>query len=647
MNYYLISPLLIVSRTYSVLTYHSNDRIPVGAVVEILVGKKKAAGIVIAATTKPDFVTKPIQRIINDIVIPKQLIDLHAWMTEYYLSHPVTVWQTILPAGLLKKRRIINDTSVKHQRDRTTIVLNPQQRAAIKSIMNRPNKTTLLHGVTGSGKTTVYIELIKNTLSEGQSVIILVPEIALTSQIVSELSLHFDDVSLTHSTMTESARHQMWRGLLQSKKPRIVVGPRSALFAPLQHIGLIIIDECHEPSFKQEKSPRYSALRTASILARSHGARLVMGSATPLVSDYYVAQSRDASSIITIPDLAKPGAVLPTTRVVDLTNKSNFADSQLFSRSLIAAITKQRENGGQTLLFHNRRGSAPITLCENCGWNALCPRCYIPLTLHADTHTLDCHLCGHHGRVPTTCPDCNHANVIHKGIGTKRIEDEVRRLFPDASIARFDGDTTSGDTVDSRYSELYRGDIDIIIGTQVIAKGLDLPHLRLVGVIQADSGLAMPDFQSTERVFQLLAQVSGRVGRNEHPSEVIIQSFQPDHPSIRFGVARDYTGFYTFVLSERQRGHFPPYTYLMKATCAYRSESSAVQAARELQRTLAKHAEASTVVHGPFPAFYERVRDSYRWQIIIKSSSRSELLRLARFIPPTKWQFELDPTSLL
>jgi primosomal protein N' (replication factor Y) len=316
-----------------------------------------------------------------------------------------------------------------------------------------------------------------------------------------------------------------------------------------------------------------------------------------------------------------------------------------FSIPLITGITETLKAGQQVLIFHNRRGSAPITLCDHCGWSAACPRCFIPLTLHTDEFRLRCHLCNHVERIPTSCSECHHADIIHKGIGTKRVEEELKKLFPAARIARFDGDTKDG--VDVHYQRLYDGDIDIIIGTQVVAKGLDLPNLRFVGVVQADSGLSLPDYQSAERVFQLLAQVAGRVGRNEHASTVVIQSYQPTHPSVSFGVQRDYSGFYAWCLAERTRAHFPPFTHLLRLIAVYKTEAGAIRASRELTKTLRAHAPHTVEIIGPAPAFYERVRDTYRWQIILKSPVRATLIDMLQHLPAKGWHSELDPISLL
>ena len=615
-------------------------------IVEVPVGKTIVAGIVLHSITKPSFATKPLGDLLDTALLPETLLQLHEWIASYYGAHEVATWQTILPRGIGKNRRKGKTPLLSHKRDRIKIVLNTQQTQAIATILARPSGTSLLHGVTGSGKTQVYIELAKKTVTEGRSVIILVPEIALTSQIIAEFMPHFPDLVVSHSRQTEAERHLIWQSLLHATTPQVVIGPRSALFSPLGDIGLIVIDECHEPSFKQEQSPRYSALRVASTLARLSGARLVMGSATPPIADYYLAQQTE-TPIITLTQLARQNSVSPNVELIDMTKKAYFTRHTYLSNTLLSTIEKTLQAGHQALIFHNRRGSAPTTLCDNCGWSAICPRCFVPLTLHADQFALRCHICNHTERVPTACPECRNASVIHKGIGTKRIADDLAKLFPQSRIARFDGDSESNETLDTHYQKLYDGEINIIVGTQVIAKGLDLPHLRTVGVVQADSGLSLPDYSSSERVFQLLAQVSGRVGRNEHASSVVVQSYQPTHPSVQFGIKKDYEGFYDFTIQERKRAQFPPFTYLLKLTCIYKTETAAIRAAQELALALKPHLPAGAQILGPAPAFYERTRDTYRWQLIIKSPSRAGLLELTRYIPPARWQFDIDPASLL
>lgn len=646
MQYYLIATASLVHRQQSSFTYHSEEVLPIGAIVLVSVGKKQVAGIVTQKVAKPSFTTKAIERLIEPTPLPAQLIKLAEWMSAYYHAHPATTWQTILPRGLQKKRRESKKTISHPERERTQIVLTNEQAAAIATITHSPPGTVLLEGVTGSGKTQVYIELAKKSLKEGKSSIILVPEIALTSQLVAEFMQHFPEVIVTHSTMTEAERHIAWRRCLITEKPIVVIGPRSALFSPLKNIGTIVIDEAHEPSFKQEQSPRYSALRTASILASFHKAHLILGSATPSIIDRYLAEQAQRP-IVRLSKTARQDATPPETTLVDMTKKENFTRHRFFSNKLLEQLQITLRDGQQSLIFHNRRGSAPTTLCDNCGWTAGCARCFVPLTLHTDSFTLVCHICNHQEKVPTSCPECKTTNVIHKGIGTKLIAEELQKVFPKASIARFDADATQDEALNKRYQELYDGSVDIIVGTQVIAKGLDLPQLRTVGVIQADSGLALPDYQSSERVFQLIAQVCGRVGRSHHASNIIIQTYQPQHASITHGITQNYEAFYRDTITERQRSYFPPFTHLLKLTCVYKTEAGAIRACRELAKKLRSAKHKDVTILGPTPAFYERVRDTYRWQLILKSPKREHLITLLAYVPPAKWQSELDPISLL
>ncbi len=579
--------------------------------------------------------------------LPEALLTAAWWLSSYYRTPMATVLQTILPRGLAKKRRAPKAQPNREGiRNRTKIVLNTDQQTAVEKIMNTQSETVLLQGVTGSGKTEVYKEITRRTLAEGRSVIVLVPEISLTSQIIDEFASEFPQVLVTHSHMTEAERHLAWQQALTATQPLVAIGPRSALFMPVPHLGAILVDEAHEPSYKQDQAPRYSALRAATVLGKAAKARVVFGSATPLVADRYVAEQHGAL-IVTLPKPARGSAKATHTTLVDMKKRTHFTQHRFFSNILLKTIEHNISHSRQTLIFHNRRGSASTTLCESCGWTAECPRCYVPLVLHADRYSISCHICSHTTKVPTACPSCHAADIIHKGIGTKLIESELRRLFPKATIARFDGDTASGQTVSERYKDLYDGTIDIAIGTQVVAKGLDLPKLHTVGVIQADSGLALPDFAAPERAFQLLAQVVGRVGRDERDTMVIVQSYQPTHPVIQFGIAQDYEGFYQFALAERAKAGFPPFRYLLQLTNVYKTEAAAVRNARQLVGALRAAVPKGVEVLGPTPAFYERQHDTYRWQVTLKSPRREALAQALELVPPTHWQADLDPASLL
>lgn len=646
MHYYEVAPNQIIRATSRFFTYSSPSPLEVGQLVVVEVGKKSLTGIILRQVSKPTYDTKEITSVIEQTPLPAPLVSLALWLSDYYTTHLATVLQTLLPRGIQKSRRERTSSPRESVRDRTKIVFSPEQRLALQEVEHMTPGSALLHGVTGSGKTHVYIELARRTIEHGKSVIVLVPEIALTSQLVDEFSHHFDNITLTHSKQTEAERHIAWREVLTSTTPRVVIGPRSALFLPLAAVGLIVIDEAHEPSFKQEQAPRYSALRAASMLARFHDAKLLLGSATPSITDYYLAEQSNRP-IIHMRERAKDGAVAPAIKLVDMTKRQQFKRHRFLSDVLLTQLEETFAKNQQALIFHNRRGSSSSTLCDNCGWSASCPRCFVPLTLHADKHHLRCHVCGHTEKVPTSCPECHNADIVHKGIGTKLIESELRKLFPDKVIMRFDGDSETGESIEQKYAELYDGTIDLIIGTQVIAKGLDLPLLRTVGVIQADAGLSLPDFGSSERTFQLLAQVVGRVGRSHHPTNVIVQSYQPTHPAVTDGLSQNYEHFYTTGLAERQHSHFPPFVHLLKLTCIYKTEAAAIKNAQVVAKTLHSHVHADVQILGPTPSFYERQHDTYRWQLTLKSPKRQHLIDAIAHIPTTHWQSELDPTSLL
>lgn len=645
MNYYEVAPTKIIRANQPTFTYSSESALAIGTLVVIPVGKRHLPGLVIQSVKKPSYTTRPITSCIDETPVPLPLLEAMDWLHTYYATPLATVLQTALPRGLTTTRRGTLTRRISPKRDRTTIVFNDEQVSALETIRTTDPGTFLLQGVTGSGKTEIYKQVARNCIEKGKSVIVLTPEIALTPQLVAEFSESFNDIIITHSNMTESQRHLAWLEALHSDEPRVVIGPRSALFMPLRDVGAIIVDEAHEPSYKQEQAPRYSALRLATVLGRAHGAKVLFGSATPSVADRYLAEHADRP-LLYLTKRARTDAATSVVKVIDMKQRSQFKKHRFLSDSLLQSIEQNISSQTQTLIFHNRRGSAQTTLCENCGWTAECPRCFVPLTLHSDAYELRCHICDYNQRVPTSCPVCHHANIVHKGIGTKMIEAELRRLFPKAKVARFDSDTEAGQRIEETYEQLYRGKIDIAIGTQVVAKGLDLPKLRTVGVIQADSGLVLPDYVSEERVFQLLSQVVGRVGRNQHATNVIIQSYQPTHPAILYGAAQDYESFYRNELAQRQKAKFPPFVYLLKLTCVYKTENTAIQSARKLAKELSALSLPIEIL-GPTPSFRERQGDTYRWQLLVKSKSRHQLLTVLSHVPVAHWQFELDPSSLL
>ena len=647
MQYVEVAPIKRVRSDAEFFTYATEASLPNGTIVTVPVGKQTIVGVVLQTVAKPPFECRPITAIVEETPLPAPLLVTARWIAQYYQTHLSSVLSSILPTGITKKRHARTTPAPAairtiHPRTPTT-----EQQTAIDSILANTATTQLLFGVTGSGKTLVYIECAQKLFDAGKSSIILVPEIALTSQIVDEFRHTFgDNVLVTHSKQTEAERHLVWQQALRSDTPKIVIGPRSALFLPLRDVGMIALDEFHEPSYKQEQQPRYSSLRVATILAREHkNARAVFGSATPPVAEYYLAEKAGAP-ILRLPSTAQT-ARKPAITTIDMTKRTAFTQHRFLSDAALKNIDETLAKGEQVLMFHNRRGTTATTLCSNCGWMALDPDTDLPLTLHADKHLLMSHITGFSMRVPTSCPECGDVDIVHKGIGTKLIETELRKRYPNKNIVRFDGDIEQNTTVEQRYDELYDGTIDIIIGTQVVAKGIDLPHLSMVCVVQADAGLALPDYTASERTFQLLAQAVGRVGRNSNETAVIVQSYRPTHPAVVHGITQNYEAFYESALTKRQHGHFPPFTYLARFTCTYKTEAAAIKNARTLSKTLKQAAANDVRFFGPAPAFYEKQHGTYRWNIIAKSPTRQHLSTLAAHLPATYWQFELDPLSLL
>ena len=645
MKYYLIAPAKTFHSSDNLLTYSSETLLKIGQIVEIPLGRQSTIGIVVKNTTQPDFDTKLITKIIYEQPLPKKLVDALFWLSSYYRCPLSTVIQAALPRGITKNRRgklleAPNITPIDNP-------LNSTQRAAIRAIEENPANTILLHGITGSGKTNIYIELCARTLTKKQSVILLVPEIALTSQLVRNFQQHFKNITLLHSNLTESLRHQLWEKILTDNQPQVIIGPRSALFAPVQDLGLIIIDEAHEPAYHQEQNPKYSASLLAGKLAKT-----VLGTATPLISDYYLCKSHNA--IVEINQLAIESDKHTSISVIDLKDRNDFTKSRILSNQLIESIKASLANHTQSMLFHNRRGTAPMTICDKCGWQALCPNCFLPLVLHADAFQMRCHTCARNFPVPTACPECKNASIHHKGFGTKLIEDELHRLFPSAKIARFDMDTDDDLKLTKIYDEVYRGDYDIIVGTQMIAKGFDFPRLTTLGIVQADAGLSLPDFSSEERTFQLITQVIGRAKRGHQNSNIFIQSFQPDHPIISLASQSDYASFYNYLVQKRQQSKLPPYSFLLKLSVTYKTETATVKNIRTLYKKVIQTAkqlqipENRIVVSPPMPAFHERTSTGYTWQLVIKAKSRQNLLDIFDHLPKNNYlHYDFDPISLL
>lgn len=646
MNYYLIAPAKSFHQSENLLTYESETPLQIGHIVEIPLGRQNAIGVVVKKTKKPDFTTKPINNILYETPLPEHLIKAMLWLTDYYRCPLSSVVQAALPRGITKKRRsVTKDLANTLFSSESQNPLSKSQRRAIDEIEANPANTVLLHGITGSGKTNIYIGLTKHQLKLGKSIILLVPEIALTSQLVQNFQYHFKDVILLHSEQTEATRHLLWQKALEADTPQIIIGPRSALFAPVKNLGLIIIDEAHEPSYHQDQNPKYSALRLASQMSKT-----ILGTATPLISDYYICKQHKA--IVELDELAIKSDKTTTIKLIDFKDRAVFARNRLISTPLIESIQQSLDNHQQSLIFHNRRGSAPLTICDHCGWEALCENCLLPLVLHADKFQLRCHTCGRNYPVLTACPECKNASIHHKGFGTKLIEEELKKLFPQAKIGRFDADTASNEQLDKVYTEVKNGSYDILVGTQMLAKGFDFPNLSTLGVVQADAGLNLPDFSAEERSYQLITQVIGRANRGHQNSRIFIQTFRPSQEIIRFASQANYSEFYDYLLSKRQMAKLPPYTFLLKLSLSYKTEKATVANAQKLFKNINQIVKKDQLqqisITPPMPAFHEHERSGYTWQIIVKAKSRKDLVKIFDQLDKSSYlHYDFDPYTLL
>ena len=633
-----------------ILTYSYPKNLKKGTLVEIPLGKNSTLGIVYRKVEAPsgDFKLKDIVRPLYDTPLPTYLLNAMLWLSKYYLVSMPQVVSLFLPNTLEKRHQIAEtaEKSIKITKKPEKIPLNPAQKRALDALGAVKTNTKLLHGITGSGKTNIYLTLAMAEFKANRSTILLVPEIALTSQLVSIFKQTFsENIVLIHSKQTEKTRRNTFEKLLHSKTPKIVIGPRSALFAPLENLGLVIIDEAHESTYFQDQTPKYSALRLTSFIAKTKNISCVLGTATPKVEDYFLAKSKN--SLVTLKEKAKETAIKPKIEIIDFKDRTKFIENRYFSSPLLSKIHENLEHGRQTLIYHNRRGSAPLTICENCGFEALCPNCFLPLTLHSDSYRLICHSCGHSEKVPVSCPNCKHSEIIHKGFGTKLLETELKKLFKTATIARFDGDTEKSATLDALYEEVRRGEIDIIIGTQTVAKGLDLPNLATVGIVQADSGLSLPDYSSEERTFDLINQVLGRIGRGHiEEADAFIQTYHPESIAIKTAVDSDYEAFYEYLIKKRKKSHLPPFFYLAKISVVYKTEKTALSKIKEVYKALKK--KENIYLSAPTPAFHERLSTGYNWQIVVKSANRSSLTDAIRSLETfPNLRISLDPPSLL
>jgi len=566
----------------------------------------------------------------------------------------------------LREEAVVRDPHGDEQFIATSnLVLNSEQSAALNEItqaLDSPKdaRPILLHGVTGSGKTEIYLQAIRAALGRGRTAIVLVPEISLTPQTVERFKGRFaeaqDAVAVLHSHLSEGERHDEWHKI-HSGRARIVIGARSAVFAPLKNLGLIVVDEEHETTYKQEEAPRYHARDIAVVRAKIENCVVVLGSATPSLESYHNAWS-GKYRLATLSQRVDEKQ-MPLMRIVDLRQERRKEKAApILSEKLSQAIADRLEKREQTILFLNRRGFSTSLLCSNCGEARNCPNCSVALTFHrhpAVAGRLGCHLCGHTAAVPKKCPACGKDALIYAGFGTEKVESTVAHIFPKATVRRMDADSM---TRKEAYRETLRnfrtGKIDILVGTQMIAKGLHFPNVTLVGIINADLALHLPDFRAGERTFQLLTQVAGRAGRGETPGEVFVQTYTPFSPSIQFARHHDFAGYFQQELEFRERCDFPPFKHAILITVRSVHEGRAKLSAETLKRRLKEALPEEFILGDATPAPLEKLQGQFRFHILIRGEAIMRLSRLVRetldklpFPEDVTVTVDVDPYQLL
>lgn len=549
--------------------------------------------------------TITIADLINQLHISRSVVTQAIkvnWLEEIYLEQyrkPVNSFQ---------------EKDIRHQ-------LNTEQSKAVGKIVqaseNKLNKVFLVEGVTGSGKTEVYLDSIENVLSQDKTALMLVPEISLTPQMVQRVSNRFhDQVAVLHSGLSKGERYDEWRRI-ERNEAKVVVGARSAVFAPLENLGIIIIDEEHESSYKQEENPRYHARDVAIWRGKYNECPIVLGSATPSLES----RARGQKGVYEILPMTKRvnDRKLPEVKIVDMRDSVNASQTGDFSQPLIDKLEETISKNEQAVLLLNKRGYSAFVMCRECGYVAKCPNCDVSLTMHKDKNILKCHYCGHEEPIPKICPNCKSNKIRNYGTGTQNVQEQLQRIFPNVNILRMDVDTTSKKGSHSKLlNKFAKKEANILLGTQMIAKGLDFPDVTLVGVINADTTLSISDFRASEKTFQLLTQVSGRAGRAEKEGHVIIQTFNPEHYAIQLAAKHDYEDFYKHEMFIRHRSDYPPFYYTTLITITHQFENNTLKKAYEIKNKLQNELTSDTIILGPTPGMIARIKNKYFYQIILK-----------------------------
>ncbi len=609
------------------------DSLAPGMQVVVPFGSRTLTAYVLELTDTVEFDPEKLKEIqgISERAVPieSQLISLAAWMKETYGCTMNQALKTVLPAKRRVKAREARVEQVELPREPAAPVeLNEAQRQAVEGICQAYPQPALLFGVTGSGKTEVYMELIARMQAQGKQTILLIPEISLTYQNLRRFYQRFGDrVSVVNSRLSAGEKYAHFEAARKGQVD-IMIGPRSALFTPFPNLGLILVDEEHEGAYRSETAPRYLATEVALERAWLAGAGVVFGSATPSVETYTRALN-GAYGLYRLPARAKAGSLLPTVSIVDLREELKEGNKSIFSRKLAALMEQRLERGEQMMLFLNRRGYAGFVSCRSCGTALRCPHCDVALTSHRGGK-LVCHYCGYTIPLPDRCPSCGSPYIAGFGIGTQKVEALVHKRFPEARTLRMDLDTTGRKDSHSRLLAAFAaGEADILIGTQMIVKGHDFPRVTLMGVLAADLSLYGEDFRATERTFQLLTQAAGRAGRGASPGDVVIQTYSPDNYGIQAAARQDYPGFYEQEMRYRRLLGYPPAGAMMSILVTSREEEEAQREAETIAREI-RQEFPDTAVIGPADAGIARIQDVFRKNMYVKHPKRERLLQVRK-----------------
>ena len=590
-------------------------------------GNKPTAGYVIGFSETADVSAEKIKSIAKVAegppVFGEELLALARWMKDHYHALLIDCLKCCMAPDAMKNRT--KNARPAPEDPEEPPELTAEQRDALERIRALPDgKPVLIHGVTASGKTEIYLNLIADVLAQGRQAIVLVPEISLTPQTVQVFLRRFGDrVGLTHSRMSGGERRESWRKAA-SGEVGVMIGPRSALFAPFPRIGIVIIDEEHEKTYQSELTPKYAAKEVAAQRCAAHGARLVLGSATPSLESYYAAQ-RGHMHLIALHK--RVNNQWPTVFIEDMRKELARGNASIFSERLRDAMAKNLAAGEQTILFLNRRGHSTFVSCRRCGYVMSCGNCKVNYTYHTGSERLICHYCGSQAKNPENCPQCGSKYIRYFGVGTQRVENETHALFPEARMLRMDLDSTSRKGRHESILDQFRaGEADILIGTQMIAKGLDFPRVTLVGVVAADVSLNNGDFRAGEHTFQLLTQVAGRAGRADLLGRVIIQTYNPAHYSVKYAKDGDYPNFFRHEMTLRRQLAYPPYTYVFSVLFSGEDEKSVIMRLHKLLEIM-KYFNRKNLFEtlGPAPAMIARIKKKYRWVLVIKSTDEDKL----------------------